>query len=295
MFEQALKIAALFFLVQAILVYIASASVERLLAGIAPPGRARFAFFSLIAAVLAAAGFTTLMAALARTGAIGMVTPYFHGLMHGGGELAILLSGTAGMALSLLTSYLFVRGGGAGIRGARPAENYCGLPVATTAVIRGAALVGAIRPFIAVSDSLAGESRDIALAHEHAHYILGHNWMKLGMRALLRLNMMNLPLHRLARVFPLLCEYECDAAVAKSVGEEAYKIGLTELCAGEIDSAFQGERLAALGVCPTPAANKGFGTLALSYGIAFAAVLIPVAAMLVASVPRCAVICFLGY
>ena len=296
--EIAVKTIALFFLTQALLVYIAAAAAGKLSRNVSYAHRAKFVFLSLTGPLVVSALFAGLMVFSAKEDLIAMATPYFYKLMHGGAEKAILFSGILGLLLSVLASYLFVRAGKLpGLGGLRLASRFCKIRVFVSPDTNGAALVGAINPIIVVSAGFSQNERELALFHEYMHYSLRHNWMKLALRAILRLNMFNLPLHRIINGFGEMCEYACDAACAKAKGAEYVAFikdkGLLIGADGEIRN-----RLKAL--C-TDVANEVSGAkrrrlfLAFSYSAAAAAVLIPLAAAVISSVSRCAVVCFLGF
>lgn len=292
------KAFALFFLLQAVSVFIAALAAERLAPHVDVRFRARFVSNSLLIAFVLPLVFAAGVAVLTRAGLLSMETAYFHVLMHGGWEMSILLAGTLGFALSVFSSFLFVKFGALPVKlGRGNYKEFRGVRVLESDIINGAALLGAFRPVIVLGRAF--KNRDwsgLILVHEHSHFVLKHNLHKLIMRALLRMNMFNLPLHRLASNFELLCEMEADAESAGQVGEESYSKFLSELSA----SAIPGEEIEARidALCGLKQGTKGIRkqlspevTLAAAVVIAAA----PLAALAALALPRCAMVCFLGF
>ncbi len=292
------KAFALFFLLQAVSVFIAAFAAERLSVQVKARFRARFVSTSLLIAFVLPLIFAAAVAILTRAGLLSMETSYFHALMHGGWEMSILLAGTLGFALSVFSSFLFVKFGSLPVKmGRRNYKEFRGVRVLESDKINGAALLGAFRPVIVIGRAFQNsEWGSLILVHEHSHFRLKHNLHKLLMRALLRMNMFNLPLHRLAANFDLLCEIEADAESAGQVGVESYSRFLSELAAGAMPGDEVITRINALGgLRHSPIGSRN----QLSPGVTLAAAVIMTAAPLVAlaalTAPRCAMVCFLGF
>lgn len=314
MLELAVKTVALFFIVQAAFVFFTSVVSERAVLHIQPHGRVRFFTITHSAALGAALLFSAAMAALAHTRAIVMATVYFHTLMDGPIENGILVSGWTGLILSLGVSYLFMRGGAMPrLPRAAVTERFNGVPVLRTDIIRGAGLFGIFRPLILISNEFAADKRKrkITLTHEFTHFRLRHNAIRLFFRALLRLNIFNLPLYRIVRGLTLDCEYECDRLTAKAVGEPEYTRYLESLADGLGDSTVEKHarqtlmlRLEALKDTPlrevSSIAAGAMSASATSHAFAaYVFSLVPsailIALLSLAAAPRCAIVCFLGY
>lgn len=292
------KAFALFFLLQAISVFIAAFSAERLAPLVDVRYRARFVSASLLFAFILPLVYAVAVAIMARAGLFSMETSYFHVLMHGGWEISILLAGTLGFALSVLSSFLFVKFGSLSVKSGRGSyKEFRGVRILESEKINGAALLGAFWPVIVLGSAFQNsEWSSIILVHEHSHFVLKHNLHKLFMRALLRLNMFNLPLHRLVARFDLMCEMEADAESAAQAGVERYSRFLSDLAAVSETAEDIESRLAELGcIKQSPAGNRNL----LSPGVTLAAAVIiaaaPLAALAALAVPRCAMVCFLGF
>jgi hypothetical protein len=311
--ELIIKTIALFFLTQAAFMFLTSAVSERAASFVPQFARARFFAVTHVVSFAVAIAFSAMMAMLAQTGAVTMVTPYFHTLMHGPVEQGIIVSGWTGLILSILVSYLFTRSGAMPKLPKRAiAKSYNRIPVIETNAVVVAALIGAIRPVILVSNDIAADSqaREITLLHEFTHHKLSHNAMKLFFRALLRLNMFNLPLYRIVRGLALECEYECDSVAARQIGRveyQAYLRSLTRNLGKEVKASAPDDflrriestldtRIQKLDGGAEPHPHRSFSRSSFA---AYAFSLVPpallIAALSLLAAPRCAIVCFLGF
>ena len=297
----AVKAFALFFLLQAVSVFFAAFVAERTLPRLDARLRARFTSASLLLAFLLPLVFACAVAALAYARVLYMETAYFHALMHGGWEKSILFAGTLGFGLSVMSSFLFVKFGSLPVKPGGAYKEFRGLKVFESAKLYGAALLGAFNPIIVLGNaSTDDDSRRILLVHEHSHFELRHNLMKLFIRALLRLNMFNLPLHRIARRFDALCEFEADAHAAAQIGAAEYSAYLASL--GDAARAESGgaeaveERIAILTASNSAEpVHRKCASMGISVAVAAVVASIPLAALSFLTLPRCAMVCFLGY
>ncbi len=322
MLELVVKSVALFYLLQAAFTSLTSLVAMRLVIFIPSTLKIRFITAVHTVAFIFALSITVAMAILSKTGLIVMTTSYFMALMTGPGEMGIIIAGWVGLILSLFTSYLFFQlGASPALNANRIADRFKSLPVIVTDKIAFSALFGIFRPFIALSPNIHTSERELALIHEYTHYRLKHNLIKLFFRMLLRLNMFNLPLHRIVKSVDLMCEYECDSKASLEFGRDKYiqtlltmlddvqrtdktkqiGIALRESADDSINSREKAAgsllaRFKSLSAVATMA-NDGKDTfvITVAYIVAFAPVIVISAYIFLSSTPRCAVICFLGY
>lgn len=248
-----------------------------------------------------------------------MTTNHFVAFMTGPGESGIIIAGWVGLILSLLASYLFIRAGTPPRVSVSPSQEvFKKIPVIESEKVEFSALFGIFRPIIVISPNMGDDERKLALLHEHAHAELRHNHIKLFFRLLQRLNMFNLLLQRTCRNLDLLCEYECDRKAANQFGKERYIHLLLDMIARkhkptQPEDSIKNSALA--GANSMNYENKSvyylkirFSSLteitgyrinplqtALLYITGIAPILAIVSYIFLSSIPRCAVICFLGY
>ncbi len=290
-----LKSFALFFLLQALGVFLASLLWLLIEKKIPKIYRARSAVFSVSIPILLSVLLTLIATIGTISGHFGMVTPFYVSLMQGGAETVIVFLGILSFISSTLASAFLLKEPKPPIDDEAQEIYHIGeIEVRINDSIPLAATFGVKKPVIAISAEMWRDKQmlPMVILHELAHVKLKHNLLKFIGRTVLRLNFFNPLAHALADRLDVSCEVEADLKVSGLVGVERYAKFLPKLptLAFKHITAINTELTERL--IELNSSDRGNVAFAFLPSILTSMLL---SAIILSASSRCLTVCFLGY